>query len=409
MPSSFSRHLAPPQTPPRVKDVESPWSSPKLARASRPMSSVIRLAVVFGLITTSLITIIHLLTAKSSLKQLDRIPYAKNGGPVDYLTHFEGHQDCGITSEHLYLPPPVRATGPAQHDPKVYPFCQNRAALLEGMSGGGRHGFDAPFHPKGCHYRWYTTAEICMILERFDAVVFLGDDLVRSIYGAFNILVRENVALGALQQWEMNEAERASCRCEKQFLQPECAKFAVTSSAQVATHDAQGGHPSPYACDRTPHLYLAARAAQASDPQHAQLTQHLARAPTSYKPIPIIHSLSTAVSLSAADAAASMDQLAQLAAGYSDSHARRLPVLWLGPVAAGHLQPAGQTMARGNHAVWHYTVDTTKAARARGWEALALYNLTLQARSWDGSAYGEGVGLVQAMMIVNWLSRLETT
>ncbi len=40
-----------------------------------------------------------------------------------------------------------------------------------------------------------------------------------------------------------------------------------------------------------------------------------------------------------------------------------------------------------------------KEARAREVETLGMYNLTLQAGSWDGSNYGMRVGLVQAMMV----------
>lgn len=66
-----------------------------------------------------------------------------------------------------------------------------------------------------------------------------------------------------------------------------------------------------------------------------------------------------------------------------------------------------------------------KEAKARQLDALGMYNLTLQANSWDGSNYGQRVGLVQAMMvkhlpvqgnstvnivqIINWLSRVEST
>ncbi len=32
-------------------------------------------------------------------------------------------------------------------------------------------------------------------------------------------------------------------------------------------------------------------------------------------------------------------------------------------------------------------------------DALGLYNMSFQASSWDGSAYGEKVALVQAMMV----------
>ena len=89
-----------------------------------------------------------------------------------------------------------------------------------------------------------------MILDRFDAVIFIGDDLVRNIYAAFNALLRENVALGGLRQWDMDQTERNACRCENQFIRSECTKFTVMANQDVRENDAKGGHPSPYLCDR---------------------------------------------------------------------------------------------------------------------------------------------------------------
>ena len=44
-------------------------------------------------------------------------------------------------------------------------------------------------------------------------------------------------------------------------------------------------------------------------------------------------------------------------------------------------------------------MEMAKEARARELDALGMYNLTLQAGSWDGSGYGLKVGLVQAMIV----------
>jgi hypothetical protein len=213
----------------------------------------------------------------ASFGQLRTKMGTSNHWPLSYFQHFEGHQDCGIVSTEIYEPP----TG-------EFRYCKSRAALLEALTGGGRHGFDTPFFPNGngvfsyslppsgtqraialalrsslypgttspanitpgCHYRWFTTAEICMILERFDAIIFLGDNMVRSIYSAFNILLRENAALGALKQWEMSDAERSACRCDNQFAKGECAMFAATRNEEVAKNDGGGKHSSPYFCDR---------------------------------------------------------------------------------------------------------------------------------------------------------------
>ena len=149
-------------------------------------------------------------------------------------------------SSDLYTPPTLlEDTGPVH---KLY--CSNRATLLEAMSGGGRHGFERPYFPAGCHYRWYSTAEICMILERFDAIIFIGDDTLKHIYAAFNILLRENLATGSLKQWEMTETDRFLCRCENQFTRPECSAHMLMDSQAVAANDASSGHRSPYYCDR---------------------------------------------------------------------------------------------------------------------------------------------------------------
>ena len=163
-----------------------------------------------------------------------------------YFYHFEGHQDCSVASTDLYSPPRLRDADGR----KLFPYCTNRAKLLEAMSGGGRHGFDAPFSPVGCQYRWYSTVEICMILERFDAIVFIGDDMLQHIYGAFNMLLRENIATGSLKQWDMKENERTACRCDDQMIKAECSKYAITDSQAVSINNGGGGRGSPYYCDR---------------------------------------------------------------------------------------------------------------------------------------------------------------
>ena len=89
-----------------------------------------------------------------------------------------------------------------------------------------------------------------MILERFDAIIFIGDDMLHRVYAAFNMLLRENFAMGSLRQWDMTESERDVCRCDNQFTNTGCSKFVITSSQQVIDNDAGSGHKSPYICDR---------------------------------------------------------------------------------------------------------------------------------------------------------------
>lgn len=83
------------------------------------------------------------------------MPLVPNSDPVgnqpahaawrSHFVDFEGDLDCRISSTDLYIPP--------SQDPmimkKKLPFCKNRQSLLDALNGGGRHGFDEPFVPRG--------------------------------------------------------------------------------------------------------------------------------------------------------------------------------------------------------------------------------------------------------------------
>lgn len=89
-----------------------------------------------------------------------------------------------------------------------------------------------------------------MILERFDAIVFIGDDSLKQIYAAFNMFLRENVAVGSLKQWELNESQRDACSCDNQLSKSECSSHMIKESQTVREKDDGDGHRSPFYCDR---------------------------------------------------------------------------------------------------------------------------------------------------------------
>ena len=51
-----------------------------------------------------------------------------------------GRQECGISSQSLY-------NHPSAKDESA--FCRSRVSLLQAMSNGGRHGFDAAYTSQG--------------------------------------------------------------------------------------------------------------------------------------------------------------------------------------------------------------------------------------------------------------------
>ena len=88
------------------------------------------------------------------------------------------------------------------------PLCHDRASMLSAMTSGGRIGNDAPYMPRGCDMRWFTSEEVCEILGRFDRVVLVGDSMLRHVMGSINILVRKDIGYGAVTDWNFSEEER---------------------------------------------------------------------------------------------------------------------------------------------------------------------------------------------------------
>ncbi|PGH29665.1 hypothetical protein GX50_07596 [[Emmonsia] crescens] len=126
----------------------------------------------------------------------------------DYLSHFEGREECAIGSRDIYIPTLAdtdtdtdTTSNRNQPNPGI---CKSRQDLLYSMSNGRRHRIDGPYIPLGCHYTWYSAAEICSIVNRFHSVVFVGDSAATSIYAGFNILLREDLALGAVRHWDID-------------------------------------------------------------------------------------------------------------------------------------------------------------------------------------------------------------
>jgi hypothetical protein len=107
---------------------------------------------------------------------------------------FYNHTDCQISSLDLHAP--------------FAPLCTTRADMLDAISGGGRIGFGAPFMPRGCDMRWFTTEEVCEIFSRFDKVILVGGSMMRHVGGALNVLLRKNLGYGAVADWNFTPKEK---------------------------------------------------------------------------------------------------------------------------------------------------------------------------------------------------------
>lgn len=240
---------------------------------------------------------------------------------------------------------------------------------------------------------------MCFILERFDGLVFVGDDTLQAIHSGLNILLRRDLALGALDLASMDRSLQEECRCNNQFIKQTCRQHCLVDSKKASQDDRFG---RPFFCNRVRHAFLRTESAQPGHPTVEKFKEIVPRAPRSkYRPIPIIHSLGPS-SLLANEAATSLAKFVELA----DDSGRNTPMLWIGPTAAGHVELKGR---KANQNIWDF--DRRMAATAQGLDVdvLGMWNMTVQASSWDGMRFGEDVAITQAMMVMNWLSRLESS
>ncbi|KAK5073103.1 hypothetical protein LTR64_000488 [Lithohypha guttulata] len=316
-------------------------------------------------------------------------------GILNFFAAFEGYSECNVRASELYATPKKDRLGFYEANT----FCHDRKHLLRALSEGGRIGFDAPYQPRGCNYRWFDPEEMCFILERVDGLIFVGDDTLQTIYSGFNILLRRDLALGALDLASMDKSLQEDCRCNNQFVRSDCQQHSLLESDRASQDDHVG---SAYFCNRIKHAFLRVDSAEPASLVVEKFQQLAPKASRSkYRPIPVIHSLGPST-LSVGDAEASLLRFVELA----DESDRNTPMLWIGPTAAGHIDLKDR---KGNQEIWDFDRKMTFTAQENEVDVLGMWNMTVQATSWDGMRFGEKVAITQAMMVMNWLSRLESS
>ncbi|KUJ18280.1 uncharacterized protein LY89DRAFT_644340 [Mollisia scopiformis] len=383
--------------------VSTSWVNTKIERTlGSSRASVLRTVLLVGagcLITyLLLLPLFYLFSTFTNFSSQTRFQSLIHEPGEDTIEHFAGSRDCGITQADIY-------DAPWPTSPNASPFCKNRATLLEALSGGGRHGFDEPYVGKGCTYRWFPTPEICMILERLNAIVFVGDDVSRSIYAAFNVLFREDLVLGSLQEWLMTEEDRMKCKCDNQFIDSQCQAFAIKSRDEVKKSESGDRKGTPYFCERVPHAYIPVDTVPTSAASQTLFKELMYSKPNPWQPSPMIFSFGHGSSFDVSTTTRALDEWTSLATAAE----RNIPMLFLGSPAFSLSKSTGTAPDKGNLAVWQYLDEMSPVAKEKHFDVLSLYNLTLQASTADGESFGEKVALVEAMMIINWLSKLETS
>ncbi|KAL9603597.1 MAG: hypothetical protein Q9219_001100 [cf. Caloplaca sp. 3 TL-2023] len=152
---------------------------------------------------------------------------------VDTFASYKYRNTCNISSLDLHAP--------------FSPLCTDRQSMIQAMSSGGRIGHDAPYMPRGCDMRWFSTEEICEILSRFKKIVILGDSMMRHVIGSINVLIRKDLGYGAVTDWNFSPEERGAlrqdCFCNYQFNVKACSVQGIFKTADVVKND-----PESLAC-----------------------------------------------------------------------------------------------------------------------------------------------------------------
>ncbi len=169
---------------------------------------------------------------------------------IDTFSTYKYRNTCNISSLDLHAP--------------FAPLCSDRKSMITAMSSGGRIGNDAPYMPRGCDMRWFSTEEICEILSRFEKVIIIGDSMMRHVIGSINVLIRKDLGYGAVTDWNFSPEERSvgwwsvqkfgwyeltewefrkDCFCNYQFNVKACSIQGIFKTADVVKND-----PSSLAC-----------------------------------------------------------------------------------------------------------------------------------------------------------------
>lgn len=335
----------------------------------------------------------------------------------DYKHH--ATPGCNVSSLDLHKP--------------FSPLCTNRRSFLEAFSSGGRIGFDAPFIPRGCDMRWYTTQETCEVFGRFEKVIVVGDSMMRHVVGALNVLLRQDLGYGAVTGWNFNDEEKEKCFCIRQFDVKACSIQGIYRTTDVLKHD-----PDSFACTKVTNSHTGETTSPVNliveamlkfplDPVEVQRLQDLLPTQRPKKPIAFIfgHGLWNDLDLQA-----TVNWLDGILAAIHDKapylHPRSLPrdmtpqdqplshMLFMTPNAAGTRKPDQWVTSQGDkalqvfeHSLRDLIFEPGERWYGKGIEHIGTWNMSIQMDKWDGVHLDLKGNLVKAMGIMNWLAFVE--
>ncbi|MCJ1383657.1 hypothetical protein MMC17_006771 [Xylographa soralifera] len=301
--------------------------------------------------------------------------------------------------------------------------------MLTAMSSGGRIGHDAPYMPRGCDMRWFSSEEICEILARFEKVVIVGDSMMRHVIGSLNVLIRKDLGYGAVTDWNFSPEERSlSCPVDtvdvmsKYSLFPpfpsqwlnfywvveQMIRFPIAPEELSRLRDLLPSSKPlrPYAFIFGHGLWNDLDLQATLDWLDLILDITISSAPwlqTDYTSSNSVHSISNLASKRSRKGA----QASKSVSWPGKRHNGFWPRLFLTPNAAGKEKPDEWLVSQGNKALTIFEESVKEEAGRRGVEHLGTYNMSIQSNKFDGVHVDLKGNLIKAMMVLNWLNMLE--
>ncbi|KAI0154171.1 hypothetical protein GGR57DRAFT_492251 [Xylariaceae sp. FL1272] len=311
------------------------------------------------------------------------------------------------------------------------PVCSTRDTVLRAMSSGGRIGRDAPYNARGCDMRWFSTTEACEILGRFSQVILVGDSMLRHVIGALNIIMREDIGYGGVTNWNFNTHERREtipmryaanvilttrnryrCFCNDQFDVTECSVQGIFKTADVLEND-----PGSLACPRLiPGWSTDVRMEQMvrypiEDAERDRLSSAINTTDAKPKAFVLGHGLWNNLEIAQSKAWLSLvinviESKLKLRDQCASEH-KNMPILLITPNAAGDKKSDQFLVTQGNKALVKFEHAMAREAARRSIDHLGTWNMSIQARLYDGVHMDMRGNLMKAMMVLNWLNLLE--
>ncbi|KAK9472906.1 uncharacterized protein V1510DRAFT_120992 [Dipodascopsis tothii] len=307
----------------------------------------------------------------------------------DAFADYKYQDVCKISSLDLHRP--------------FEPLCKDKTSLIDAMSNGGRIGIDAPYMPRDCDMRWYTTQEACSIVEKFDRISIIGDSMMRQMLGALYVILRKNMGYGGVTDWNFSDEEKRDCFCNAQNNVKSCSVQTIYNSKDIYKWD-----PESFACD--PSKVNLIMSLQVKYPQEAEeltrFEENLANIPDGKKAAFVFgqglwNDLDVQAALNYLDTTQS--SIRKVLGSEYDKNFNRFPRLFMTPNAAGFKKQDAFILTQGNKPLMLFEYSMKDVLPQRNFDVIGTWNMSIQSTSYDGVHCDLKGNLLKAMMFLNWL------